>query len=113
MEQDLLRIRTAAHADRMTMSLCGELDLSSAPRLIERLAGALEDGPAHLDVDLSRLDYTDSVGLSVFVTAHFQCFDAGIELQYLNPNQFVRELLAVTGLDQVFSIARTDALVEA
>ncbi len=112
MEQDLLRIGTAVDDDRLTMSLYGELDLSNTQSLIECLVTALKDRPAHLDVDLSRLDYTDSVGLSVFVTAHFQCLDAGIPLRFLNPNLFVKELLAVTGLEQVLSVAFTEDHVE-
>jgi anti-anti-sigma factor len=113
MEEDLLRIDTVATADRITVSLSGELDLSNAANLVERLAGVVQAQPARLDVDLSMLEYTDSVGLSVFVTAHFQCLDAGIALQFVNPNLFIQELLATTGLNQVFSIATTDALIEA
>jgi anti-sigma B factor antagonist len=113
MEQDLLRIKTAVQGDRMILSLYGELDLSSAPGLIERLADAVRAQPANLDLDLCRLDYTDSIGLSVFVTAHFQCRDAGVQLRFLNPNRFMSELLAVTGLEEVLSITNTDALVGA
>lgn len=113
MEQDLLRIGTAAQADRLTLSLDGELDLSNAALLIERLACALQTQPGHLDVELSSLAYCDSVGLSVFVTAHFQCLDARIPLRFLNPNLFIRELLAVTGLEEVLLVANTDVLVGA
>jgi anti-anti-sigma factor len=93
--------------------LYGELDLSSAPGLIERLAGVVRAQPPNLDLDLIRLDYTDPTGLSVFVTAHFQCLDAGVQLRFLNPNLFMRELLAVTGLEDVLSITTTDAFVGA
>jgi anti-sigma B factor antagonist len=113
MEQNLLRVGTATQGDRVTLSLHGELDLSSAPCLIERLAGVVQNQPAHVDLELARLDYLDSVGLSVFVTAHFQCLDAGIELRFLNPNLFVRELLAATGLEEVLSVTNTDALAGA
>ena len=113
MEQDLLHIDTASTTDGVAVSLRGELDVSNSADLVERLAEVLQAQPAHLDLDLSRLDYTDSVGLSVFVTAHFQCLDAGVALRLVNPNVFVRELLATTGLDHVFSIATTDDLVEA
>lgn len=114
MKDDLLRIETSAEADRVTVALVGELDVSNAGSLVERLAASLQDGRANLDLDLSRLDYTDSVGLTVFVTAHFQCLDAGVRFRLVNPNLFIGELLAVTGLDQVFAVARTaDVLVEA
>jgi anti-anti-sigma factor len=113
MEPKLLRFETARFTDRVRMSLIGELDLSTSPELIERLAEVVQGRPAYLDLDLSQLTYADSVGFSVFVTAHFQCRDAGIELRFLNPNLFLMQLLATTGLDQVLTIASTGALVGA
>ncbi len=113
MEHDLLRIGTTAHAGRLTLSLEGELDLSSSPSLIERFAEAVRVQPEQLDVHLSRLTYVDSVGLSVFVTAHYQCLDAGIELRFLDPNLFIQELLAATGLSEVLSVDAPDVLVGA
>lgn len=113
MERDLLRIDTTPTADGVAVSLCGELDLSNSANLVERLADALQAQPVSLDLDMSRLDYTDSVGLSDFVTAHFQCLDAGVALRFVDPNLFMQELLAITGLDHVFSIVTADALVEA
>jgi anti-sigma B factor antagonist len=113
MEQSLLRFETAAFVNRVRLSLIGELDVSSSPDLIDQLADIVQGRPGHLDLDLARLSYADSVGFSVFVTAHFQCRDAGIELRFLNPNRFLKELLATTGLDQVLTIVSTDALIEA
>jgi anti-anti-sigma factor len=112
MGQDLLRIEAVEGSDGVTVSLVGELDLSTAALLIERLAVVVDARPARLDVDLSQLAYSDSVGLSVFVTAHFQCLDAGIELRFLEPNLFMAELFAVTGLHEVLTISSQDALVE-
>jgi|HubBroStandDraft_2_1064218.scaffolds.fasta_scaffold405529_2 anti-anti-sigma factor len=113
MEPNLLRFETTAFAGRVRLSLNGELDLSTSPELIEQLAGIVQGRPSFLDLDLSQLSYADSVGFSVFVTTHFQCRDAGIELRFLNPNLFLTQLLATTGLDQVLVIASTDALVGA
>ena len=113
MEPKLLRFETATFVDRVRLSLIGELDLSTSPDLIEQLAEVVQGQPTYLDLDLSQLSYADSVGFSVFVTAHFQCRDAGIELRFLNPNLFLKQLLATTGLDQVLTIASTGALVGA
>jgi anti-anti-sigma factor len=110
MEQDLLRIGTVRYADRTILSLKGELDLSNSASVIECFAALVQERPTHLDVDLSELNYADSVGLSVFVTAHFQCRDAGVPLRFLNPNLFVSEILAVTGLADVLAVVNTAAL---
>jgi anti-sigma B factor antagonist len=113
MEPDLLRFETTVLADRVRLSLVGELDLSTSSGLIERLTEIVQRRPSYLDLDLSQLSYADSVGFSVFVTAHFQCRDAGIELRFLNPNIFLKQLLARTGLDQVLKISTTDVIVGA
>jgi anti-sigma B factor antagonist len=113
MQPNLLSFETVRFADRVRLSLVGELDLSTSPELIEQLVDVVQARPAFLDLDLAQLSYADSVGFSVFVTAHFQCRDAGIELRFLNPNLFLMELLATTGLDQVLTIASTDAVVGA
>jgi anti-sigma B factor antagonist len=113
MELNLLRFETTTFADRVCLSILGELDVSTSPELIEQLVEVVQGRPSHLDLDLSQLSYADSVGLSVFVTAHFQCKDAGIELRFLNPNLFLTQLLATTGLDQVLTIASTDVLTKA
>ncbi len=111
MEPNLLQLHAVEDADCITLSLIGELDVSTAPELIERLAEAVQERPARVDVDLTRLSYTDSVGFSVFVTAHFQCRDAGIELRFVDPNPFLSQLLATTGLVEVLTIVATDVLV--
>ena len=113
MTSNLLHFEVTRFTDRVRVAMIGELDLSTSPDLIELLVGIVQEGPAYLDLDLSQLSYADSVGFSVFVTTHFQCRDAGIELRFLNPNLFLKELLATTGLDQVLTIVSTDALIGA
>ena len=41
----------------------GELDLSTAPRLVESARGALEETPEQLAIDLRELSFADSTGL--------------------------------------------------
>jgi anti-anti-sigma factor len=110
MQQGLLRIDTTTSVDHTIVSLKGELDVSSSASLIECFAAVVRDRPAHLDVDMSQLEYADSVGLSVFVTAHFQCRDAGVQLRFLNPNLLLQEILEVTGLADVLDVVTSTAL---
>ncbi len=111
MDQVVLRVGSAARADQVTLSLCGELDVSSAPSLMARLHKRCRL-IRHMDVDLRWLASTP-VGLSIFVTAHFQCLGADIVLRFLNPSPFVRELLASTGLEEVLSVTTTGDFVGA
>jgi anti-sigma B factor antagonist len=48
----------------------GEIDLSTAPLLRQRLLEVVADHVTHLVVDLSRVPFIDSTGLGVLVGAH-------------------------------------------
>ena len=70
-ETPMLTLRLVQGERESVVGLSGELDLSSAPPLRELLARVLtEDPPSRIVLELSDLDYLDSTGLSVFVTAH-------------------------------------------
>ena len=71
----------------------------------------LQRGLSEIDVDLSQLDDIDSVGFSVFVTAHYQCLDAGVRLRFLNPSPLIARLLRNNGLDEILDLVRSDLLV--
>ena len=71
----------------------------------------LQRGLSEIDVDLSQLDDIDSVGFSVFVTAHYQCLDAGVPLRFLNPSPLIARLLRNNGLDEILDLVRSDLLV--
>jgi len=108
---DMLRV--GAH-DRSTIavySIEGVVDLPAAAEVMEGIGSLLQRGPSQIDVDLSRLDYIDSVGFSVFVTAHYQCLDAGVRLRFLNPNPLIARLLQNNGLDEILQNGPFDALV--
>ena len=109
MDTELLRMEAKEAGSSVTLALMGELDVSTTPQLMEEFVRLTSGGISDLDVDLAGLDYTDSSGLSVFVTAHMQCRDAGITLRFVNPSLFVTSLFEMTSLDQVLEVAATDA----
>ena len=85
------------------LQLVGELDISSAPALRERLMGLLaEDGD--IIVDLSTLSFMDSSGISVLIVAHKRSLQQGRKLTLRSPGGAVAKVLEVSGTDQVFSI---------
>ena len=48
----------------------GDLDLATAPRLAGAIEAAARKEPAALIVDLSRIDFLASAGMTVLITAH-------------------------------------------
>jgi anti-anti-sigma factor len=53
----------------VVLTVSGEVDMLSAPQLAEAINTALATGPAGLVVDLSRVDFLASAGMTVLVTA--------------------------------------------
>ena len=98
----------------LIVRLSGRLDSSSAQPAAERFSRALGDGPPHIAVDLSKLDYISSAGLRVLlvVAKKVQQAKGKVVLFGLVPN--VREVFSISGFDQIFSIeSDADAAVAA
>lgn len=85
------------------MSISGDLDYHTA----SRLRAALEDVPLEqgvsLIIDLSRLTYCDSTGISVLVGAYRRSRAAGAGLALTGMNPDIARVFRIIGLDQVFS----------
>ena len=85
--------------------LRGELDLSTAPRLREELLRLSSDGATAVTVDLSELEFVDSTGLSVLITALKRLREKGGDMELRSPNPGTRRVLEITGLTEVFAIS--------
>jgi anti-sigma B factor antagonist len=107
-----LKVRSQQHGDRTVMSVRGEIDLYTAPRLHEELTSALAGGaPVRLVVDMSGVDFCDSTGMNVLLAAHRKAREQGGDLELAGPRRTVRKVLQVTGLETVFTVLDDPAAV--
>lgn len=83
---------------RVAMSVAGELDIATSPYLREDLRRELQAGHS-VDLDLSRLRFMDSSGISVLIHAfhEFSAADCTLELSPELSDQ-VRRLLSLVGV---------------
>src|SRR4051794_41855425 len=65
----LLDVHTETQGNGVRIALSGELDISTAPRVEEELRRVEEDRPAVIVLDLRELEFMDSTGLRVIVSA--------------------------------------------
>jgi anti-sigma B factor antagonist len=87
------------------MSVQGEIDLYTVPKLQRELGSALASGDSvRLVVDLSGVDFCDSTGVNVLLAAHRQAREKGGDLELAAPRPAVRKILQVTGLETVFTV---------
>lgn len=86
------------------VSVTGDIDIYTAPRFRDELLAAIEDGAAELCIDLAAVEFMDSTGLTVLISAAKRLNASGGRLVLAAPSRPVIKLLAITGLNQVFTI---------
>ena len=87
------------------MTICGEIDLYTAPRLHSELAGLLVEGmPPRVIIDMSGVEFCDSTGMNVLLSCLRRARERGGDLEIAAPKPAVRKILQVTGLDSVFTL---------
>lgn len=113
MTDHVLTVTPHRHDDRVwVLAVSGELDQESAPQL----RAALDDLPftdgSVLVTDLGGLDYCDSTGITVLVTAHQRARRTGALLLLAGVVPELLRVFEIVGLDQLFSFHPTveDAL---
>ena len=101
-------------AQTSVLSVEGELDLASAPKLKWALADVLDAGATRLVVDLSLVSFIDSTALGVLVGVH-RSLGAGMRMGIACSHPDVLNIFELTGLDATFEMFSTfdDALAYA
>ena len=99
----MLTINKKTEGERVTVSLEGRLDVSSAPQLSEALQKSL-DRTTELVFDLEKLEYISSAGLRVLLQAQKQMNRQG-RMRLIHVGETVMDTLEVTGFVDIFYIA--------
>jgi anti-anti-sigma factor len=97
-QPDLLQVDTRDVAAETTLTLVGELDISSTEWFGTLLGAALEKHPAGIAIDARRLSYMDSSGLRSLLQARASTLDAGVGFRIVNPPPELRRVAERTGL---------------
>lgn len=91
----------------------GRVDESTAPAFADGLETSVDraaDAPSRkLILDLSGLDYMSSRGLRALTLAKRKGDAAGVSIILAAPNQTMREILAISRYDKLFTIVETAA----
>ena len=93
--------------DTHVVSVCGEIDLFTAPEFKQRMSAPIDEGRSNLVVDLSKTTFIDSSSLGVLIGAHRRLKLRGGELLVVCSNDAIAKTFKITGLDGVFTIAPT------
>lgn len=102
-----LTLRKRRHRQGATIIAAeGGVSLHTSPQLrdlIERVLQQLGDAP-QLIIDFTHVDFCDSAGLGVLVTAYKRVKNSGGTFALVCPSGPVLRLLRISGLDTVFPV---------
>ncbi|GAA1841178.1 STAS domain-containing protein [Asanoa iriomotensis] len=82
----------------LRLRLAGELDMSTAPELLSRIADLAAGGSPRVVVDLTALTFCDSAGLTVFVRGDRRCAEAGGWLRLTGAHGHVARVIEISGV---------------
>lgn len=101
----MLNIRqVVGDSGRLVVSAEGQVDLATAPALASALAQARRNNPREVVVDLTAVDFLDSVGVRVLVEAARQAAELDVELSVQGASGWVARVLEITGVDEYLRI---------
>jgi anti-sigma B factor antagonist len=110
--QEQLRIGVRHEADRVILSLDGELDLATAELLRQAIEGLDGEDEAMVVLDLHELRFIDSTGLRGVLSVLERCRERGREFAVTPGSEQVQRLLSVTGVaEHLRTLASADEVV--
>ena len=91
---------TSERADGVHVRLSGELDISSAAGVESRLLEVEGRAPETLFLDLRRVNFIDSTGLSMIINADGRAKKAGRKLTIVSGDGVPLRILRTVGLEE-------------
>jgi anti-sigma B factor antagonist len=87
-----------------TITLPAEIDIANASQVCEELLRALRSGPAVLVVDMTGTSFCGAAGVGALMRARGRAFAAGIGLRVAVSAPIVRQVLEMTGVDDLLGV---------
>lgn len=99
-----LGLDVSDHSGVTVLTVRGEVDVYTAPRLRERLVELASEGHYRIVVDLENVDFLDSTGLGVLVGGLKRLRSHDGDLLLVCTQHRILKVFEITGLTKVFSI---------
>jgi anti-anti-sigma factor len=80
------------------LAVAGDIDLATCKSLVDAVTHTLRADVHALDLDVSRVTFCGSAGISAFLMVHRRAHEKGKTLRLVNLNSWVERVLTATGL---------------
>jgi len=107
-ERDPLEIEVQQTEGRTLVMVAGDLDASTASYLYDALSDLELAEARQVVIDLAKVTFMDSTGLSVLVTEHKRLEHVNGHLTIFSPPSSIRRLFEITGLAKTLDIVPAD-----
>jgi anti-sigma B factor antagonist len=108
-----LEVEVSAAEFGVLVTIAGELDIATVPRVREALSAHDVAGGEAVVVDLGDVTFMDSSGLSLFLTLERELRERGGGLAIACPDGAARLIFDVTGVDEHLRLYKTRDAAEA
>src|SRR5579862_4364866 len=102
-----LSLSTRTEGGKTVVTVGGEIDVYTAPKLREQLIDLVSTGNYHLVVDMENVDFLDSTGLGVLVGGLKRVRAHDGSLRLVCTQERILKIFRITGLTKVFPIHTT------
>jgi anti-sigma B factor antagonist len=99
-----LELETNKHDDQTVLTVRGEIDVYTAPRLRQAIVDLVDAGAVNLVIDMEKVDFLDSTGLGVLVEGLKRVRTRGGDLSIVVTQDKIIKIFEITGLNKAFSL---------
>ncbi len=107
MTDDLLDVRATRHGAAAVLSVRGDLDAFTSPKLAEAISTELAGDAPTLIVDLSELDFLGSAGMTVLVAGHDAAVEQSKRFGVVANGPKTSRAMELVGLHELLHLHRT------
>jgi len=98
-----LDLEVATHGDRVDISVGGELDTTTAPRLIGAAHDLIDGSVGCLEVDCEGVWFLDSAGVRALIVMRNEAVGVGMDFAVVRASDTVSRILDMTGLTAILT----------
>src|SRR5436190_4660933 len=99
-----LDVETTQRGDASILTLRGEIDVYTAPRLRQSIVDLVDGGSRRIVVDMEKVDFLDSTGLGVLVEGLKRVRTRGGDLSIVVTQDKILKIFEITGLNKAFAL---------